>query len=145
MTWVKLDDGFPDHPKIDAAGPEAAWLYVAGLCWCSRQLTDGTIAKTRVARLTSLRNPTKAAAALVQVGLWVDEGDVFAVNDYHDYNPTKDAVVERRARREKASRKAHHDRWHAETKSTTCSLCYPPSRNGSAAKSHAESHGEPHA
>jgi len=29
VTWVRLDDGAPLHPKLLAVGPEAAWLWVA--------------------------------------------------------------------------------------------------------------------
>ncbi|MBQ1164844.1 hypothetical protein KBZ21_43465, partial [Streptomyces sp. A73] len=40
-TYVKVHDGLPDHPKIIEAGGEAGWLYICGLAYSSRQLTDG--------------------------------------------------------------------------------------------------------
>lgn len=70
MTWFKLDDGFADHPKVAEAGSAAAWLYIAGLCYCSRNLTDGVIPAAMVRRLTDLPKPGRLAATLVAVGLW---------------------------------------------------------------------------
>lgn len=43
MPWVRIDDQFPEHPKVAAAGPLAMAMQVAGLCYCNRKLTDGYI------------------------------------------------------------------------------------------------------
>lgn len=43
MSWIKLDDRFPDHEKTLAAGPEAAWLFINAMCWSSRHEADGRI------------------------------------------------------------------------------------------------------
>jgi len=43
MPWVKIDDHFPQNPKIAKAGPLAIAMQVAGLCYCNRELTDGFI------------------------------------------------------------------------------------------------------
>lgn len=45
MPWVRIEDTVPDHPKFLRAGPIAAWLWLCGLCYCQRQLTDGFIPK----------------------------------------------------------------------------------------------------
>src|SRR3990167_2964612 len=54
MAWVRLDEEFPDHPKIVSAGPLAAWLYVAGLCYCNRLLTNGFIPEDQISRLIAV-------------------------------------------------------------------------------------------
>jgi hypothetical protein len=41
MTWAKLDDHFFEHPKAIAAGPMACLLYIGGLTYANRFLTDG--------------------------------------------------------------------------------------------------------
>ena len=41
MTWVKLDDGFYDNPKIVAVGFDGAGLYAMCLAYCGRHMTDG--------------------------------------------------------------------------------------------------------
>ena len=43
MTWVRIDDEFPQHPKVVRAGPLGMALQVAGLCYCNKYLTDGFI------------------------------------------------------------------------------------------------------
>jgi hypothetical protein len=96
MPWVYLDDGFPDHPKVEAAGGDAGWLYVVALCFARRNRTGGKIPKARVARLTDRRQPVKLAGRLVEVGLWEDAGDSYQIHDYERWNQTE--AKERRAR-----------------------------------------------
>lgn len=92
MTWVRLDDQFPEHPKVIGAGASATWLYVAGLCYCSRQLTDGRIPKAVVPRLTELRKPYDLAEKLVVVGLWREEPGCYVVHDYLEHQRSADEV-----------------------------------------------------
>ena len=67
MSWFKMDDQFPTHPKVMRAGPAAAWLYIAGGCYCTRHLTDGLIPRVVVPTLTILPKPYALAAVLVAV------------------------------------------------------------------------------
>lgn len=97
MTWVKLDDGFPEHPKVLAAGVEASWFYVCGLAYCKRQLTDGLIPGAVLSRLSSCSRPVLLANKLVSVGLWEREGDNFRVHDYLQENDTAEQVKAKRA------------------------------------------------
>ena len=106
MAWVKLDDQFPDHPKIIAAGGEAAWLYVAGLCYCSAKLTDGMIPSAMISRLTDRRNAPKLADKLVEVGLWEHADGGYMVHDYGDYQPLASLVRARRESETEAKRVA---------------------------------------
>src|SRR4029453_3116326 len=41
MSWVRLDDQYPDHPKVRALGPLGLALQTAAICYCGRYLTDG--------------------------------------------------------------------------------------------------------
>lgn len=103
MPWVKLDDGFYSNPKVIKVPPLARSLYVAGLCHCASGLTDGQITKAALPLLTAQTGaPRNAAAALVDVGLWHDGGDHYAVNDWAHFNQTAADISERRkAEREK--------------------------------------------
>lgn len=104
MAWVYLDNAFPDHPKVAAAGGDAAWLFVCGLAYVKRYETEGFIPSAQVPRLTDRKSPNRVAARLVEVGLWDPHPDGFMVHDYHDWNrPGHD-------RKEKA-RKAARARW----------------------------------
>jgi hypothetical protein len=104
MAWARIDDGFPLHPKTLQAGPFGAWLYVCGLCYCNRFLTDGFIPEAAVPVMGLTDAPQAAAAALVQVGLWDKVKGGFQVHDYAEHNRSKGEVKDwrekQRARKE---------------------------------------------
>lgn len=89
MSWVKLDDGCMEHPKLLAAGAAGVALWLAGLCYANRQKSrDGLIPALKIACLYPMAGPQKVAAKLVEVGLWETAPDGFRIHDYHDYQPT---------------------------------------------------------
>lgn len=96
MTWIKLDSGFPDHPKVVAAGPMAAWLYVCGLTYCARYLTDGRIPKGQVRRLSDIPKPDLQARRLVEAGLWIDDTEDYVVHDYTVWQTPSDKIIKER-------------------------------------------------
>lgn len=118
MAWVKLDDQFPDHRKLAELGayaPLCGWLYVCGLAYCNRQLTDGLIPKAHVTRLAGFEHLSvetgeipgmasfgetietrQLADLLVQAGLWEDAGHQYRVHDYLDYQPSRESVIQER-------------------------------------------------
>lgn len=116
MTWVKLDDAFPENEKAERAGDHACWLYVAALCYCNRNRTDGLIPRARVAKLTGLPRPLKLAERLVGAGLWDEDGEDFRVHNYHDFQPSKAKLdaddAELSAKRAAAGRKGAERKWH---------------------------------
>lgn len=113
--WSKLDDGFPDHPKVVEAGPLASWLYVCGLCYCNRYLTDGFIPVGQVRRLADVADALMLADRLVEVGLWEEVEGGFAIHDFHDLNMTAEEAKERREEisrlRSEAGRRGANARW----------------------------------
>ena len=110
MTWIKLDDSFPDHPKVRKAGPEASWLYIAALCHSRRFLTDGFVDAEMVPMMTTLRSSKKAIEALVSVGLWIEVEGGYEINDYSEHQQTKEMVEKQRelARERKARARRNH-------------------------------------
>lgn len=105
MTWVKIDDQFPDHPKVLAAGPAAAWLYVCGLCYASRYLTDGFVPAGVVSRLSDLKRADDVATRLVDAGLWEAADGGYRIHDYLDYQRSASEVDEVSAKRAEAGRR----------------------------------------
>ena len=87
MPWARFDDQFPDHPKVLAVGPEAGWLFVCGVCYCARILTDGFIPAAQVRRLADLPDSDSLASRLVDAGLWERLPGGYQVHDYLEYNP----------------------------------------------------------
>lgn len=107
MAWVYLDDQFPDHPKVALAGGDAGWLFVCGLAYVKRYGTEGRIPKSQVPKLSDRKGPAKLARRLVEVGLWEDDGEHYAIHDYSDWNKPQ-------ASRSAAGRKAAQARWSRE-------------------------------
>lgn len=131
MSWAKLDDQFPDHPKVRSLGVFGIGLQAAAICYCARYLTDGflswSVADQLIASVmapftlpdgqivtpavTSGMSGDDAAswdwkARMVKAGLWERSRGGFLVHDYLDYNPTKATVLEERAKT--AARVAKH-------------------------------------
>lgn len=120
MPWIRIDDHFDEHPKMAQVGPLAWGMWLAGLAYCNRNLTDGfipwSIAHTLCAFTvadpdgfiwklgrTSGHVGEDADAEwvidlLVDAGLWeeVENGrgriDGYRVHDYPDYQPTKATI-----------------------------------------------------
>lgn len=102
MAWVRLDDGFAEHPKVEEVGPLAGFLHIAALCYCNRNLTDGFIPASRVTKLADVPAVRKHAQALVRVGMWLEVDGGYQVHDYLEYQPSKAKVeAEREAARKR--------------------------------------------
>lgn len=53
MAWIRIDDAFDDHPKMMEVGPLGWSLWLAGLAYCNRNLTDGFIPWSAARKLVS--------------------------------------------------------------------------------------------
>jgi hypothetical protein len=95
VGWVRLDDNFSDHPKIIALSDTAFRLFITGLCYSNRQLTDGLIPYQIVSAWVG-HNPMKPSDELEDQQLWerVDKG--FQIRSYTEYQPTREKVNEKR-------------------------------------------------
>lgn len=114
-TYVRINDGLPEHRKIVAVGGDAAWLYICGIAYCSRNTTDGIIPKAVVPRLSDRKQTTKLAARLTKAGLWHDAGhdckrclqpDVneYVVHDYLQHQRSADHIEALKQKRAEAGR-----------------------------------------
>lgn len=102
MTWFRVDDGFGDHPKVDALGDgpcrdAAIALWTLAGAWAARHLTDGYVSAGRVERI-GVKNPIKAAAELVRVGLWDATDDGYQFRNWNEYQPTRAKVEAERGK-----------------------------------------------
>ena len=100
MTWVKLDDAFPHHPKVVGLSDNAFRTHVTALCYCGLYLTDGHVPTSALRQLGS----RKAAIDLEACGLWIKTDHGWMIRDYLEYNPSKEQVNEERDRRREAGR-----------------------------------------
>lgn len=101
MTWVLVDDQFPEHPKIVGLTDEAFRAQVTGLCYANRHLTDGTLPMGFVRRFSE-----DATAELVEAGIWETNGDAaYRIHDYDDYQLEKAEVLADRKAKDEARRR----------------------------------------
>jgi hypothetical protein len=120
VTWFRVDDGFPEHPKLEALECQPRLYMAAITVWtimgadCARRLTDGFVSEARLEKVLHRLGKTArdGASALVSCELWerVEGGWLF--HDWADYQPTKadvDASRKGKTARQKRWRDAHVD------------------------------------
>ena len=95
MGWVRLDDNFADHPKVIALSDKAFRLFITGLCYSNRQLTDGII-PYQIVNAWVGDDPMKPSDELEDQNLWERVGKGFMIRSYTEYQPTKEKVNKKR-------------------------------------------------
>lgn len=89
----------PSHPKFVAAGPQAGWLFVCGLCYSNEHLTDGFIPGCALAVVgPGIGHARRLAARLVEAGLWHAVEGGWQVHGYREYQRNADEIRDRRER-----------------------------------------------
>lgn len=125
MTWFKVDDGAPEHPKMRAAGLHGRALWYAAGAKCTALNTDGVVSSlvAKDAAYLAEVDLEQAARALVEVGLWHDAKTLrrcdrckavagklapgeYYMHDFLEYQPAKDVVKVPEHRRRERRRKA---------------------------------------
>lgn len=101
MSWVAIDDRFPDHPKLAKLGDlvaAATWLHISALCYCNRWLTDGFIPDGKLAGLYTLKDhdPADLAKALKKARMWERARGGWRIHDYADYQLSRVQVEQAR-------------------------------------------------
>ena len=94
MPWFHVCDRFHSHIKAEEVSNAAVGLWTRAGSWCSANLTDGFLPAGKIFDFKARR---RDADALVKAGLWdaVDGGYQF--HDWHDCNPSKARVQEKRS------------------------------------------------
>ena len=127
MPWVRFDDQYPIHRKVDGLSDAAFRLHTSAIFWSARNLTDGFVSEEDLGGVTArVRTPARFAAECVRRGVWhgacepcdsekcpgpVDNpagSDGWIIHDYWQYQPRKEQVL--RDRDAAAKRQA---RWRA--------------------------------
>jgi len=96
MTWVKVDDRMPEHPKVIGLSDRAFRAHVEALCYCAGVLTDGRVP----AAVAKSRRWSRSAAELVTARLWEVDGDGWRIHDYLAHQRSRqdaDDLSEKRA------------------------------------------------
>jgi len=123
MVWAKIDDQFTDHEKVVGLSLAAKGLWLCGLVYSARRLTDGFVSEDVVAREcynaeSDSLTWTELSNELVNAGLWERAERGFQIHDYLEYNPSKAQVQAERMtlseKRAAAGKAGAAARWQAD-------------------------------
>ena len=123
MTWVKIDDSFPDHPKIKGLKDDEFRLYMTALCYSSRYLTDGVIPLNIIRTFIESRSKSSRISALVDANLWEIVDENIVILSYSEYQFTKERIE---TERKLASERMAKSRGLRRTDTVTKSEVHPP-------------------
>ena len=140
MPWVRFDDQYPIHRKVDGLSDAAFRLHTSAIFWSARNLTDGFVSRGRPRRCVSaganagtLRCRVRGAGSVAPAdedcpsgsARHLSSGDGWVIHDYWEFQPSKVQVLRDRAaaaRRQKKWREARNpqDRVSTGTGPLTC-------------------------
>jgi len=129
VPWVRFDDLYPIHRKVDGLSDAAFRLHTSAIFWSARNLTDGFVSQEDLGGVTArVRTPARFAAECVRRGVWhgasepcgsekcpgsVDNSypQGWIIHDYWEYQPRKLQVLKERqasALRQQRWREKHY-------------------------------------
>lgn len=120
--FVKLETSWNDNPKIIAAGLAGRGLHATALCICKRLETDGWIDRALLYREGA---DDALIDRLVDLALFDVEGSCVRPHNWHDRNPSQDAIDATRSAKADAARVGNHKRWKHPGDVADCSICAP--------------------
>jgi hypothetical protein len=113
LSWARLDDRYPQHRKLRAAGslrPLCIALDVTGICHCAEYATDGFIADADLPGVLEDAGLSRGKQLLVldklvEVGRWHRDNEAggYWIHDFLTYNPS---AADRRQAAERAKERA---------------------------------------
>lgn len=104
MPWARLDDRLNDDAKFRSLSDGAFRLWICGLVYCQKNLTDGFIPEHEVEtfKVRAKRSPcvVELCTPLVQISkgpLWHRVETGYQMHDYLHWNDSREKVVAERA------------------------------------------------
>src|SRR4051812_41885266 len=106
MPWGRLNDALNDDAKLRALTDSAFRLWICGLVYCSKNLTDGFIPEGEIPHFpmkarSRARLVTELCAAQAHLGkgpLWHRIEGGYRMHHYLDWNDPRDTVMAQRAK-----------------------------------------------
>lgn len=96
MSWLRVDDGFAEHPKLEALTDRQFRLWAKLLGRCARYRTDGHVP---AGILVGIRVKPGDLDRFTALGLLdSSNGSEPTVHDWSDYNPKDPTKADRQAR-----------------------------------------------
>lgn len=99
MSWLKLDDRAPRHPKVASLTDRAFRWWIQGLCYASEFLTNGVLPPIFWKQV-----PKQNRAELTGNNLWDWDDPNFQIHDYlHHQTRKEDVEADKQRNREKVA------------------------------------------
>lgn len=96
--FIKLHNGFPEHPKTVDLSDKAFRGLVELWCYCSRNLTDGIVKNSQLSRII----PPKTVRELEAAGYLTRGPDSVEMHDYLKHQMSAESVSDLREKRRMA-------------------------------------------
>lgn len=93
MTWIKLDDKCPRHPKVAGLTDRSFRWWVHALCYASEFLTDGLLPAAFLRTV-----PPRVRGELMVSGLWFTKDGQSRIHDYLEHQTGRASVERERDR-----------------------------------------------
>jgi len=106
QNWFKVSNNFMDDPKMLEIGAVGICLFLAGIGYSSRNLTDGRIPKLMAKRLI-VEDVSEVIPQMLELGLWVEDGKDYIVPAYLEWQTSSEEVA---AKRQGATQRKRHQR-----------------------------------
>lgn len=128
-VFVRIDQGYDEHPKVMPLSDAAFRAHVEAICWSSRNERQNGLVPTAVARK---KWRPKVIAELVAARLFDEHPDGYEVHDYLDFNRSSDEIAAFREARGDAGTLGNHKRWHVARRrwDKDCQHCIEENRLG---------------
>jgi hypothetical protein len=125
---IRLSNSIMENRKVVGLTDKAFRAFIAALCYCSRQETDGRI----VAGAAKMIAPPRVIVELVDAGLLEADGQDFWVHDYLKHQRSADEIAAFRASRSEDGKRGAHLRWHIprRQRSKDCEYCLQEAGSG---------------
>ena len=111
MTWLRLDDVFPEHPKVATLSDAAFRAHVQGMAYCAQHLTDGFIPARKAKEIAGDSLAELTRKSRYGEPLWVLSDGEYEVHDYLAYNPSRADVEATREQMSERGKKGADARW----------------------------------
>lgn len=123
MSWVRIHDDAMNSLKVMRLSDSAFRLWMKGLCYCQRQLTDGAIPIEWLKDIGAKRKDVEMLSASMVDGkapLWEPTTGGYRVHDYLDWNDSRAVVTKKRSDAKERMAAARAPKKFAGTDERTC-------------------------
>jgi len=106
MPYASIDDNMTENLKVARLSDAAFRVYVASICYCSRNLTDGLVLRNEAVKVGAAPRLIKE---LTEARLWEPDPEGWRVHDYLEWNKSRAEIETLRAKQKRAA----YARWNA--------------------------------